>query len=52
MKVRLLNFHCVITYNDMLLGCGTYAVNYERAIQFEGNMVGHTVYLALIIPEV
>jgi hypothetical protein len=52
MKVRLLDFHCVINYNDMLLGCGMYAVNYERAILFEGKSSADTVYLALIIPEV
>jgi hypothetical protein len=36
----------------MLLGCGMYAVNYERAILFEGKSSADTVYLALIIPEV
>ncbi len=52
MKVRLLNFHCIINFNDVILGCGTYSINDERAISDEDHMwSGNTVYLALINPE-
>ncbi len=49
MKVRLLDFHCLVNYNDFLLGCGTYAITGERVIQYD---LKNMIYIALINPEV
>ncbi len=49
MEVRLLNFHCVINFNDFLLGCGTYAINDKCIIQHD---LLNSIYIALINPEV
>ncbi len=51
MKVRLLDFHCIMNFNDVLLSCGTYVIVDEHVILFEGKDLANTVYLALINPE-
>ena len=45
MKVRLVNFHCLINLDDAILGCGTFIITDDRAILYEDRSI---VYLALI----
>jgi hypothetical protein len=48
MEVRLLDFHCIINFNDVILGCGTYSITDERAICHD---LQNTIYIALINQE-
>lgn len=45
MKVRLLDFHCVININDALLGCGYYKISDDRVICHD---LLNPIYIALI----
>jgi hypothetical protein len=47
MTIKLYNFHCILTLDDIIIGCGVYQITDEREVHYENP----TIYLALIDEE-